>query len=150
MENDAIVIAAGLCRVFEGLFLKPYMCPAGVPTIGYGTTMYENGRRVTLSDPAITKVRAEELLRYDLQKKLASVKRLCPNLPEMGAKPLAAILDFTYNLGEGRLQTSTLRKRLLAGDKESAKIELNKWVRGNGKVLPGLVKRRAAEAALLG
>jgi lysozyme len=149
VENDAITIAAGLCRVFEGLYLKPYLCPAGVPTIGYGTTAYENGTRVTLKDAAITKSRAEELLRWELQQTLAAVKKLCPNLPSTGSKPLAAIMDFTYNLGSGRLQSSTLRKRLLAGDMNGAKIELRKWVRGGGKVLPGLVKRRAVEAALL-
>ena len=149
MENDAIEVAAGICRVFEGLYLRPYLCPANVPTIGYGTTVYENGVRVTLKDPPITKARAEELLRHDLTSMLKGVQRLCPNLAKRGPRALGAILDFTYNLGESKLRTSTLRQRLLADDMERAKIELTKWVRGGGKVLPGLVKRRALEVALL-
>jgi lysozyme len=55
----AIEISAALCRRFEGLFLQPYLCPAGVPSIGYGTTHYADGRAVTLKDPAITKAQAE-------------------------------------------------------------------------------------------
>jgi lysozyme len=60
-----------------------------------------------------------------------------------------ALVDFTYNLGVGRLQTSTLRRVVNAGDWQGAKEQLMRWTRGGGRVLPGLVKRRAAEAALL-
>ena len=55
MIDAAVQIASVLCRRFEGLFLRPYLCPAGVPTIGYGATYYRDGRRVKLSDPAITR-----------------------------------------------------------------------------------------------
>lgn len=149
MNQDALLLAAALCRRFEGLYLKPYMCPASVPTIGFGSTVYENGVRVTLSDPAITKERAEQLLQHDLRNIYPHVVRLCPTLPTFGPGPVAAILDFTYNLGAGRLRASTLRKKIEAGDLASARLELAKWVRGGGKVLPGLVKRRNAEALLL-
>lgn len=64
-------------------------------------------------------------------------------------RALNAIVDFAYNLGVGRLQTSTLRKRINAGDWEGAKAQLMLWVRGGGRVLPGLVARRKAEAELL-
>ena len=74
----------------------------------------------------------------------------CPALKSQSAKAQGAILDFIYNLGIGNFKASTLRKRLLARDLESAKIELGKGVRGGGKVRPGLVRRRALEAALLG
>lgn len=149
--DEAITIAAGLCRVFEGLYLRPYLCPAGVGTIGIGSTRYENGVRVSLADAPITQDRAEALLMWELQKEVVPpVTRLCPNLADWGPKPLAAILDFTYNLGSGNLASSTLRKRILADDHEGAKAELMKWVKGGGRVLPGLVKRRAAEAALIG
>jgi lysozyme len=67
-----------------------------------------------------------------------------------GSSAQAAIIDFTFNLGIGRLQSSTLRKRINSDNIDGAKIELGKWVRGGGRILPGLVKRRAAEAALLG
>jgi lysozyme len=146
---SAIVTARDLCKVFEGLFLKPYICPAGVPTIGYGATYYEDGRRVTLADPPITKARAEALLDWELARTLPIVLRLCPTLAEWGPVPTGAVLDFTFNLGTGNLQASTLRKRINAGDVAGARTELGKWVRGGGRVLPGLVRRRAAEAALL-
>lgn len=149
VQNDAILLAAALCRRFEGLFLKPYLCPANVPTLGFGSTAYENGVKVTLVDPPITKERAEELLMHELHYIYPKVIRLCPSLPELGPGPTAAILDFTFNLGTGRLQASTLRKKINAGELEAAREELKKWVRGGGRVLPGLVKRRDAEALLL-
>jgi lysozyme len=149
-DDDPIILAAALCRVFEGLYLKPYLCPAAVPTIGYGTTRYENGVRVSLADPPITKERAEELLQWELRTAcLPRVMKLCSQLEEWGPSAVAAIVDFTYNLGAGNLQSSTLRKKIQANDKEAAKYELSRWVRGGGRVLPGLVKRRAAESELI-
>lgn len=151
MSDDPIVIAATLCRSFEGLYLKPYLCPAAVPTIGYGTTAYENGVRVTLADPPITKERAEELLMHELNTAcLPRVLKLCDNLESWGPGAVAAIVDFVYNLGSGNLASSTLRKRILADDKNGAKTELKRWVRGGGRVLPGLVRRRDAEVAIMG
>lgn len=150
MENNAVEIAKKLCISFEGIYLKPYICPAGVPTIGVGSTHYENGLRVTMADPAITKERAEQLLMWELEKQcLPSVLKFCPNLPDWGPGAVGAIVDFTYNLGAGNLRSSTLRKRILADDKEGAKEELMKWVKGGGKTLPGLVKRRIAECSLI-
>jgi len=145
-----LAIAAGLCRQFEGLFLKPYLCPANVATIGFGSTRYENGIKVSLADPPITKQRAEALLIHELSKTRPTVLRLCPGLDAWGPGAVAAILDFAFNLGTGNLQASTLRRKINAGDRDAAKLELSRWVRGGGKVLPGLVKRRAAEAVLLG
>lgn len=150
MENDPIKTVVSLCVLFEGLYLKPYLCPAGIPTIGIGSTRYENGVRVSLTDPPITQERAYELLMWELQHEcVPRVLRLCQNLPEWGPGAVAAILDFTYNLGSGNLQGSTLRKKILANDKVAAKGELMKWVKGGGRVLPGLVRRRTAEAALI-
>lgn len=148
--------AVALCKFFEGLYLKPYLCPAGVATIGYGSTYYEDGTRVTLQDTPITPERAEALLLWELSKVSApAVIRLCPELFAWSVangtwRPFCAIADFTFNLGAGRLQTSTLRRKLRALDWDGAKEQLALWVRGGGRVLPGLVKRRAAEAALLG
>lgn len=132
------------------MYLKPYLCPAAVPTIGVGSTFYENGTRVTLADPPISRERAMALLEHELQACLPKVQRLCPGLTDWGAQSTGAILDFSFNCGTGALQASTLRKRINADDVAGAKAELMKWVRGGGKILPGLVKRRAAEAALLG
>jgi lysozyme len=144
-----LAIATQLCREFEGFRARPYLCPAGVATIGYGTTYYPDGRAVTLSAPPVTKAEAEALLAAQLRREfLPAVLRLCPSLAAYPAA-LNAIVDFAYNLGAGRLQTSTLRRRINQGDWEGAKEQLMRWTRGGGKVLPGLVRRRQAEAALL-
>lgn len=146
---SAIATARDLCLVFEGVYLKPYLCPANVPTIGVGSTFYEDGRRVSLADPPITQDRAKQLLMWELEHCLPKVLRLCPALRDWGDKAMGAILDFAFNCGTGNLQASTLRRRINADDVDGAKLELMKWTRGGGRVLPGLVRRRAAEAALL-
>lgn len=143
-------IAAALCRRFEGFRSKPYLCPAGIPTIGYGSTYYPGGKKVTLDDPPIAEDTARAMLMQELYHTyLPGVLRLCPGLAS-DEKRCNAIVDFAYNLGIGRLQTSTLRRKINAQDWDGAKAELMKWTRGGGKVLPGLVMRRTAEAALLG
>lgn len=150
MDDNPLEIVKRLCILFEGVYLKPYLCPAGVPTIGIGSTRYENGVRVSLTDAPITRERAEALLMWELKQEcLPRVLKLCQGLPAWGPGAVAAIIDFAYNLGSGNLAASTLRKRILAGDRDAAKVELMKWVKGGGRVLPGLVKRRAAEASLL-
>lgn len=142
-------LATTLCKEFEGFRAKPYLCPAGVETIGFGSTRYPDGRKVALEDPPVTRAEAEDLLRWQLKHQfLPGVLRACPSLV---AHPTAlnAIVDFAYNLGVGRLQTSTLRRRINQGDWEGAREQLMRWVRGGGRVLPGLVRRRKAEAELL-
>jgi lysozyme len=143
-------LAAELCRRFEGFRAKPYLCPAGVATIGYGSTYYSDGRKVQLIDRPIDEPGAKALLMVELEHTYApGVMRLCPGLVADGPK-FNAIVDFVYNLGIGRLQSSTLRRKINAQDWEGAKEQLMLWTRGGGKVLPGLVKRRTAECALIG
>lgn len=149
-------IAAELCRRFEGFRTKPYICPAGVPTIGYGSTYYADGRKVTMQDAPISEPAARELLMRELFHTYApGVLRQCPGLLPLALlqddwRKLNAIVDFAYNLGIGRLQTSTLRRKINAQDWQGAKEQLMLWVRGGGRVLPGLVARRKAEVALIG
>jgi lysozyme len=156
-------VAVALCKQFEGLhrvgkdgLIYPYICPAGYPTIGWGTVYKPDGTKVTMEHPPITRETADAWLMDELRRVCASaVTRLCPELFVWSVqngqwRQFCAIADFTYNLGAGRLQTSTLRRKLRALDWEGAKEQLYLWVRGGGKVLPGLVKRRAAEAKLLG
>lgn len=88
-------------------------------------------------------------LAVDLQIALHATLRYCPVLAVEPENRLAAIVDFTFNLGAGRLQTSTLRRRINQRDWSAAAVELGRWVRGGGRVLPGLVARRAAEITLL-
>jgi lysozyme len=148
-------IATELCRRFEGFSAKPYLCPAGIPTIGYGSTYYADGRKVTLTDSPMTEAQARQLLMYELVHTYApGVVRQCPILMTLAMqsgdwRKFNAIVDFAYNLGVGQLQTSTLRRKINAQDWQGAIEQLKRWVRGNGKVLPGLVKRRDAEAMLI-
>lgn len=150
MASEALLTAARLARRFEGLYLRPYLCPAGVPTIGYGSTFYEDGVRVSLADAPITRERAEQLLLWELGKCVATARRLCPMLNLWGDDAIAAIADFTFNLGSGNLSASTLRRRIAEDDQDGAKRELMRWVRARGRVLKGLVNRRAAECVLIG
>lgn len=145
---DAVQVAAALARRFEGLYLTPYLCPAGVPTAGYGATYYEDGTRVQLTDPGITRERAEALLLWMVRTVyLPAVLKLCPGVDN--PQRLAALIDFTFNLGASQLKASTLRRRVNAGDWDAVPDELRKWVRGGGRVLRGLVIRREAEIALI-
>ncbi|MBA3597497.1 MAG: lysozyme [Methylibium sp.] len=148
MHQLAVEVAAVLCRRFEGFHSHPYLCPAGVPTIGYGATHYLDGRRVQLSDPPITREAGERLLlRMIEQTYMPAVLQLCPGV--RNANRLAALIDFTFNLGAGNLRASTLRKRVNADRWNDVPPELRKWNKAGGRVLRGLVIRREAEAALV-
>ncbi len=143
--------AIELAKRFEGFHrvpkndpgrVHPYICPAGYWTIGYG-------HLCDPKHPPISEVEAEVYLARDLQTALAATLRYCPVLLTGSAERLAAIVDFTFNLGAGRLQASTLRRRINQQDWISAGQELRRWIYGGGRVLPGLVARRAAERVLL-
>jgi lysozyme len=147
--DEAIGIAADLCRHFEGFRSKPYICPAGYPTIGYGTVWKPDGTKVTMDDAPISKAQANEWLLSELRTNYAAgVLRASPRLIAQ-PKILGAMIDFSYNLGVARYRASTLRRKVDNQDWEAAKEQLMRWTRGGGKVLPGLVRRRQAEASLL-
>jgi len=139
---DTLTALHRLIRRFEGCRLMPYICPAGTWTCGWGSTGADvfPGRQWT-QDYADRRLE-QDALRFALGTLL-----LCPGL---AGERLAAVADFSYNLGLGRLKASTLRRRLNAGDIEGAKQQLLLWVWGGGKKLPGLVARRLVEASLLG
>ena len=143
--------AIELAKRFEGFHrvqkndpgrAHPYVCPAGYWTIGYG-------RLCDRDHPPISEAEAEAYLAEDLRTALDGTLRYCPVLATEPEPRLAAIVDFTFNLGAGRLQTSTLRRRINERDWVAAQREIRRWVYGGGKVLPGLVARREAEAELL-
>ena len=143
--------AIELAKRFEGFHrvpkndsgrAHPYICPAGFWTIGYG-------HLCDAAHPAITEAEAEVYLARDLNAALAVTLRYCPVLAAEPESRLAAIVDLTFNLGGGRLQTSTLRRRVNQRDWPAAATELRRWIYGGGKVLPGLVARRSLEAALI-
>lgn len=148
MIDRAVEVAATLARRFEGCYLRPYLCPAGVPTIGYGATYYEDGARVTLRDAPITRDRAESMLVWMVRTRyLPAVVRLCPGVDS--PERLAALIDFAFNLGGGALSASTVRRRVNSGRWEDVPAELRKWNKAGGRVLRGLTVRREAEAALI-
>jgi lysozyme len=134
-----------LIREFEGLRLKPYLCPAGVLTVGYGTT----GEGV-VAGVSWTLEQCEDRMKRDVNKFVLGTIGLCPVLANPGNEQrLCAVADFAYNCGLGNLKSSTLRKRINNEDWAGARIEINKWTKGGGKELPGLVRRRFAEGSLL-
>lgn len=135
--------ALDIIKKFEGFSEKAYPDPAHgwrVPTIGYGTTS-----GVKMGD-TITKERAEELLREDVKRFEGYVDRLVKVPLTQGM--FDALVSFTYNLGPGALEKSTLLDQLNRGDYDSAAEQFGRWVKAGGKTLAGLVRRRAAERAL--
>lgn len=132
---------------FEGYRAEPYLCPAKIPTIGYGTTHYSNGKKVTLQDEPITKERALEILKYQANRVYGSAVNIYVQVP-ITQNQFDALVSFAYNLGIGAFRTSTLLKRVNQQQYEKAAKEFHKWVYSDGKKLKGLVKRRKAEADL--
>jgi len=135
-----------LIRDFEGLRLKPYKCPAGIPTIGIGSTRYENGKKVEMTDAAITEARAVELLKNTLVGFEHTVNKFVA--VDINQNQFDALVSFTYNVGSKSLLTSTLLRKLNAMDWLGASQEFGKWVYADRKKLNGLVERRKAEKEL--
>ena len=122
-----------LIKKFEGCELDSYKCAAGVWTIGYGST---HGIEKGMS---ISKSRAEELLLEDI----AEFEDI-----NLSQNKYDALVSWTFNLGGGNLNSSTMLKVLNAGDYENVPEQIKRWNKANGKVLEGLIRRREAEALL--
>lgn len=136
-----------LIKRFEGLKLKPYLCPAGIPTIGYGNTYYTDGKKVKLTDPSITQAKADELLKLLIQSYEKDVDSFCRD--DISQQNFDALVSFAYNCGPRNLKSSTLLKKVnLNPNDPTIRAEFMKWNKGAGKVLAGLTKRRQAEADL--
>jgi len=136
-----------LIKKYEGFESKPYNCPAGVPTIGYGATYYPNGNVVTLNDEPISKEYASELLADMLGSYERAVNRYVTS--DITQNQFDALVSFAYNLGNGALKSSTLLKKVNANPcDENITYQFNRWVKAGGRTLRGLVKRRAEEAEL--
>lgn len=136
--------SAGLeiVKRFEGCKLTAYKCPAGVWTIGYGST----GSHVK-PGMTITQDQADELLRSDLRRFEDFVDAHCSPCTD---NQFAALVSFAFNVGEGALRTSTLRRLHMEGNHAAAQGQFARWTKAKGRTLPGLVKRREAEAKLYG
>ncbi len=136
-----------LIKKHEGFRSEPYLCPAGVPTIGYGATFYPDRSRVKMDDPPISKEQAEEML-LEMLKDYEDGAKGCVTA-EINQNQFTALVSFAYNLGVAALETSTLLKRVNADPCDpDIRYQFSRWVKAGGKVLPGLVKRRREEADL--
>lgn len=138
---------------WESFRAKPYFCPAGVATIGYGTTKYPTGQRVRIIDPPITKAQAMEYKMYDLAHIEKSVSKLLK--VQLSENRFSALCSFVYNLGAGALQKSTLLKVINSSPgSPGIRTEFMKYNKARDPktkklvVLTGLVNRRKAEADL--
>lgn len=135
---------------YESFSAEPYLDPVGIPTIGYGSTYYEDGTRVKMSDPSISKKRAEILFTYVLSETIINIKRYLK--VKLNSNQFSAIVSLVYNIGIGNFSTSTLLRLLNKGNFSGAADQFLVWnkarVNGKLKVLNGLTKRRAEERAL--
>jgi len=129
---------------FEGLKLKPYLCSAKIPTIGYGNTYYSNGKHVTLLDEAITQLEAFEMFKEIADRfALAVNKRLTKPVTQ---NQFNSLVSFAYNVGTGAFISSTLLKKVNINPNDpSIKTEFLKWNKAGGKVINGLTIRRNQE-----
>lgn len=138
----------------EGVRQRPYQCPALLWTVGVGHVIDPNHAKVPLADRKALPIPAgwdrslsmeeiDEILRKDLARFEAGVARLCPVKLTQGQ--FDALVSFSFNVGLGNLQNSTLRMKVNRGDMEGAAEQFLVWTKAGGKVLPGLVKRRTHE-----
>jgi lysozyme len=154
-----------LMHRFEGFRNRPYLCPADIWTIGYGHVLYQEQIRlpVVTDKPNVvirkkfslrqednrvwSKQEIDDLFRKDVATFERGVLRLVPGVVgRQGA--FDALVSISFNFGLGNLQRSTIRMRANRGDWEGAAEAFRMWVKGGGRVLPGLVRRREAEIAL--
>jgi lysozyme len=131
----------------EGLSLKPYLCPAKIPTIGYGNTYYSDGKRVTLLDKDITKQQAFEMFKEIANRFAKRVDELVTS--NINQNQFNALVSFAYNVGTGNFSSSTLLKKINKNPNDlTLKAEFLRWNKAGGKVLNGLTNRRNEEADL--
>lgn len=136
----------GLIKLSEGCILKPYLCSAKVPTIGFGSTRYEDGRRVTLRDQPISLETAERLLRNDLERTVKGVSTFVT--AKLKQNQFDALVSLAYNIGLEAFKNSTLLRKLNAGDYQGTANEFHRWNRAGGRVVAGLANRREREKAM--
>jgi lysozyme len=152
MIDEAVAIASPIVKRWEGFAKKarldgvvvavPYLCPAHKWTIGYGQLCSKD-------HPPVTEPQAEAMMRRELYLCADSALRLCPVLWFEPPARLAAVISWTYNLGAGNLQASTMRRRINQQDWAEAGRQCRRWVFAGGVKLPGLVARREQEARIL-
>jgi lysozyme len=149
--------AIEMIKHHEGVRFKPYQCPAKLWTIGVGHVLYPDQVKILLPERGAYPLRPEDsrtftkeevdgILRADLDRFERGVERFCPVTLTQGM--FDGLVSFSFNVGLGTLQRSTLRQKVLRGDKEGAAEELLKYCMAGGKVLKGLQNRRIDERSL--
>jgi lysozyme len=134
-----------LITKFEGLKLKPYLCSAKIPTIGYGNTYYPDGKRVTLLDKEITKEYAFEIFKEVADRFAKRVDTLVTS--NINQNQFNSLVSFAYNVGTGNFSSSTLLKKINKNPNDlSIKAEFLRWNKANKVVINGLTNRRNEEA----
>lgn len=136
-----------LIKQFEGLSLKPYLDKVNIPTIGFGSTYYEDGTKVKLKDKPITEERATQLLEFIANKTFSENINKVVKVP-LNQNQFDALVSFAYNIGNKNFNWSTLLKKLNQSDYEGASLEFGRWNQASGKILSGLVLRRQKEKEL--
>ncbi len=142
--RHATQVALELIKQFEGFLPTVYICPSGYLTIGYGHVV--KPQELKRFAGGITKEQAEALLRQDVQTAERAVLRLI-TVPLTDGQ-FDALVSFTFNLGAGALQRSTLRRKVNRSEHAAVPAEFRKWVWAGGRKLEGLLRRREAESAL--
>jgi len=147
-ENNLTTSENGINLItsFEGFRSSPYLDQNGIPTIGYGSTYYQDGTKVTMQDPAITKDQAIEILQTYVQKFEAIVNDHVT--VSLNQNQFDALVDFTYNVGPGNFLSSTLLRLLNQGQYDQIPAQFMRWNKTNGQPNAGLTRRRQAEADL--
>jgi len=147
LAADPLQIAATqLVEPFEGFSAEPYRDPGGVWSIGYGSTIDQWGSPVTADTAPVTRDQALALVERDLTSALDEVNAVV--VVPLDANQQAALADFVYNVGAGNFARSTLLALLNQGDYAGAAEQFTRWDYADGVILPGLLRRREAEAAL--
>lgn len=136
-----------IIKSFEGFRGKPYKCPAGIPTIGYGATFYPNGKKVTMSDRVITEYEATDMLKHMLESFEKYVDSYC--VDTVTQNQFDALVSFAYNVGTGALKKSTLLKKVNADPNDKfIESQFLIWNKVKGVAVKGLTQRRQAESKL--
>lgn len=147
--REALRIAETLLIRWEGLVLQPYLCSAGVPTIGLGSTHYMDGRRVKMTDPPITREHAMTLARFTLRSEyLRAVRGGVPNLVD--PRKVGALTSLVYNIGPRAFLASTLRRKINDEQWDDVPAQWLRWDKAGGRQIRGLALRRAAELKMAG
>lgn len=140
------LLGLNLIKKWEGLRLSAYLCAAGVPTIGYGSTRYPNGKKIMLGEKLASEKEATQLLLATLSPYEDAVNKHLPNLNQC---QFDALVAFSYNVGTGALVKSTLMRKAKANSADPSIVdEFLKWNKAGGKALTGLTNRRREEANL--